>query len=139
MNMNDKHIDELIDRTLRREQELPEGLSERLELYIDRLDAADQKKQAKRIRMRTLYQLSGVAAAILLAVALFFQTGNMNTQPATADTFKTPEEAAFAAQEVLAFLSTQFNKGLDQVSEAKSEVEKVNGIVNKQFKDLDTE
>lgn len=137
--MNDKHIDELIDRALRREQELPEGLSERLELYIDRLAAEDQKKQAKRIRMRTFYQLSGVAAAILLAVVLFFQTENMNTQPTTADTFKTPEEAAFAAQEVLAFLSTQFNKGLDQVSEAKGEVEKVNGIVNKQFKDLDTE
>ncbi|MDR2969888.1 MAG: hypothetical protein LBV32_09860 [Tannerellaceae bacterium] len=137
--MNDKHIDELIDRALRQERELPEGLSERLEQYIDRLAGEDQKKQPKRIRMRTLYQLSGIAAAILLSVALFFQSEKMNMRPTTADTFNDPEEAAFVAQEALAFLSTQFNRGIDQVYEAKDEVEKVNGIVNKQFKDLDTE
>ncbi len=137
--MNDKHIDELIDRALREEQELPEGLSERLELYIDRLAAEDHEKQAKRVKIRALYWLTGVAAALLLGIALFFQTENMNMRPTTADTFNNPEEAAIAAQEALAFLSSQLNKGLDQVSEAKSEVEKVNEIVNKQLKDLDTQ
>jgi len=137
--MNDKHIDELIDQALREEQELPQGLSERLELYIDQLAIEDQQKQVKRVKMRALYWLTGVAAALLLGIALFFQTENANMRLTTADTFNNPEEAAIAAQEALAFLSTQLNKGLDQVSEAKSEVEKVNEIVNKQIKELDTQ
>ena len=137
--MNDKHIDELIDQALREEQKLPQGLSERLELYIDQLAIEDQQKQLKRVKMRALYWLTGVAAALLLGIALFFQTENANMRPTTADTFNNPEEAAIAAQEALAFLSTQLNKGLDQVSEAKSEVEKVNEIVNKQIKELDTQ
>lgn len=136
--MNDKHIEELIDQALRQEQDLPEGLSERLEGYLDGLAIEEHEKQAGRVRMRALYWLTGVAAALLLGIALFFQTENVNRPPTTADTFNTPEEAAVAAQEALAFLSTQFNKGLDQVSEAKSEVDKVNEIVNKQMKELDT-
>ncbi|MDF9830525.1 hypothetical protein [Parabacteroides sp. PF5-6] len=136
--MNDKHIDELIDRALREEQELPQGLSDRLEQYIDQLAAEDHQKQAKRVKMRTLYWMTGVAASLLLGIALFFPTESFNPRPTTADTFKSPEEAAAAAQEALAFLSLQLNKGLDQVSDAKGEVEKVNEIVNKQIKEVDT-
>lgn len=137
--MNDKHIDELIDRALRDEGQLPEGLSDRLEQYIDQLATGEQQKQARRIKMRVIYWMSGVAAALLLGIAVFFQTEQINMRPTTADTFSNPEEAAQAAQEALAFLSSQFNKGLDQVSEAQGEVDKVNEIVNKQFKELDTQ
>lgn len=135
--MNDKRIDELIDQALRDEKELPEGLSQRLEQYVDSLIEDDKAGKTVRLKRRSLYWLSGVAAAVLLGVVLFFQTENMQIpQPTTADTFTNPQEAALAAQEALAFLSTQLNKGIDQVSDAKEEVDKVNQIVNKQFNDL---
>lgn len=137
--MNDKHIDELIDRALRQEQELPEGLSERLEGYIDQLAAVEtHQKQTRHAKRRTLYWLTAVAASLFLGIALFFPTEEIHTRPTTADTFTDPEEAALVAQEALAFLSSQFNKGLNQVSEAQEEVQKVNAIVNTQIKEIYT-
>lgn len=41
--MNDKQIDELINKVLREDQMLPEGLSERLEQQIDTWAAAERK------------------------------------------------------------------------------------------------
>lgn len=131
--MNDKQMDELIDQALREEQALPEGLSERLESYIDRLDEAEKKVS---LRKRSVYWMVGVAASLLIGVALFFPVETIETKPATADTFTDPEEAAVVAGEALAFLSMQFNKGVNQLEEAKQEVERVNEIVNKQFKEI---
>ncbi len=134
--MNDKEIDELIDKVLHEEQELPEGLSERLEQYIEQLEADEKEQKSSLFRKRFLITISSVAAALLLGVAIFFQTERTNLQPTVADTFSDPYEAAEAAEKALAFLSTQFNKGVDQVSDAQLEIEKVNEIVNKQLKDI---
>jgi len=135
MHMNDKQIDELINKALAEEQALPEGLSERLEQYIDTLSAAEQQmKRHSVFRRRSFYWFSGVAAALVLAIALFFQTElSLPHEQATADTFSDPEEAALVAQNALAFMSQQFNKGLDHVAEAEQEMEKVNQILNKSF------
>ena len=43
-NMNDKNIDELINKALQEEQALPEGLSRRLEEQIDAWTATEEKK-----------------------------------------------------------------------------------------------
>lgn len=132
--MNDKQIDELINKALREEGELPDGLSDRLEKYIDNLAAKEKGQKVSMVRKRFIYWCSGVAAALMIGIALFFQTDNHYTKPTTADTFSDPREAAIAAHQALALLSTQFNKGLDQVSDAQQEVNKVNKIVNKQLK-----
>lgn len=137
--MDNKRIDEMIDQVLREEQELPEGLSDRLEQYIDQL-AAKEKRQKRTVgRKRALYWFGGVAAALLLGIAVFFQTEQAGLKPTTADTFSDPQQAAIAAQEALAFMSIQLNKGLDQVTEAHEEVNKVNDIVNKQLQDIQTQ
>lgn len=130
--MNDKEVDKLIREALRSEQELPDGLSDRLEQYIDQLAEEEKKKQKPPLmKRRSMYWLSGVAASFLLGVIFFFQAEK--AQPTIKDTYSDPYEAAIAAQDALAFLSTQLNKGLDQVSEAKEEVDKVNDIVVKQL------
>lgn len=67
-NMNDKNIDELINKALQEEQALPEGLSRRLEEQIDAWAATEEKKTRSSTRRRTLYWLSGVAASILLCI-----------------------------------------------------------------------
>ena len=66
MNMDDKKIDELINKALQEEQALPEGLSRRLEKQIDTWASTEEKKTRSLTRRRTLYWLSGVAATILL-------------------------------------------------------------------------
>ncbi len=131
--MNDKQIDELINQALREEQALPEGLSERLEQYIDTLaDREEETKKRSLFSRRSFYLVGSVAAAMLIGLALFFQT-EMNPKPTMADTFSDPEEAALVAQQALAFMSTQLNKGLAPVADAGKEINKVNEILNKQF------
>jgi hypothetical protein len=132
--MNNKEIDRLIRKALSDEHELPEGLSGRLEQHIDQL-AADEKKNISPARKRSLYWFSGIAATLLIGVAIFFQVEKQ--VPSTmADTFSDPREAAHVAQHALALLSIRFNKGLDQIAEAGEEVNKVNTIVNKQLEVL---
>ena len=113
--MDDKKIDELINKALQEDLALPEGLSERLERQIDFL--AQEEISPRVSRRRSFYWISGIAA------------------PVMADTFTDPEEAAVVAQNALAFMSRNLNKGLGQVNEASQEITKINKIVNKHLND----
>jgi hypothetical protein len=124
--MNDNELSRLLNEALH--IPLPKGLSERLEGRIDQW-ASKEKKQNRR---RLLYWATGAAAAIALAVGIFFPAAPQRQQ---ADTYSDPHEAAIAAEQALAFMSAQLNKGLDQVSSAQEEIEKVNEILNKHFKE----
>ena len=103
--MDDKRIDELINKALQEDLALPEGLSERLERRIDFL--AQEEVSPRVSRRRSFYWISGIAAAILGALFLIF----------------------------LAFMSRNLNKGLGQVNEAGQEITKINKIVNKHLND----
>ena len=61
--MDDKKIDELINKALQEDLALPEGLSERLERQIDFL--AQEEVSPRVSRRRSFYWISGIAAAIL--------------------------------------------------------------------------
>jgi anti-sigma-K factor RskA len=133
--MNDKQIDELIDRALSEEQKLPEGLQERLEQYIDTLAGRERQPEKKRsfsVR-RSFYLAASVAAALLIGVAIFFQTETARRPAVMADTFSDPQEAAIVAHQALAYMSTQLNKGLAPVAGAGKEIDKVNEILSKPF------
>lgn len=133
--MNDKQIDELINKVLHEDQALPEGLSHRLEQQIDAWAATEQKETPRSsFRRRSLYWLSGAAAAALLCVGIF-QLTEQNTAPPMADTYTNPQEAAQVAQKALALLSSNLNKGIDQMNDARQEMHKVNEILNKHLKD----
>ena len=123
--MDDKKIDELINKALQEDLALPEGLSERLERRIDFLAQEEVSPRVSR---------SGIAAAILGALFLIFTETN-RPAPTMADTFTDPEEAAVVAQNALAFMSRNLNKGLGQVNEASQEITKINKIVNKHLND----
>ena len=135
--MNDKDFDKLIQEALRSEQKLPEGLSERLESHIDQLAADEKKHKIYRIKKRSIYWFGSIAASLIIGVAIFFQVESRYTGPK--DTFSDPNEAAIVAQNALALLSTRLNKGLDQVSAAGEEVNKVNTILDKQFEALNAQ
>lgn len=61
--MDDKKIDELINKALQEDLALPEGLSERLERQIDFL--AQEEISPRVSRRRSFYWISGIASAIL--------------------------------------------------------------------------
>lgn len=133
--MNDKQIDELINKVLREDQTLPEGLSERLEQQIDAWAAAEKKETIRSsFRRRSLYWLSGAAAVALLCVGTF-QFVAPEKEHQLADTYTNPQEAAIAARKALAFMSVNLNKGIEQVNEAQQEMNKVNEILNIHLKD----
>ena len=134
--MDDKRLDEWIEKALQEDLALPEGLKERLEARIDRLAKEEKSVSLPRrssLRVRSLYWISGVAAAVLAAAFLIFSEPD-RPAPTVADTFTDPEEAAVVARHALAFMSKNLNKGLDEAREAGEEVAKINQIVNKHFK-----
>lgn len=135
--MNDKQIDELINKVIHEDQALPEGLSQRLEQQIDTWSDAGKKEMPRSsFRRRSLYWLSGAAAAIfLLCIGLSELTDPERTDRRLTDTYSNPQEAAAAAQKALAFLSSNLNKGIDQINDARQEMNKVNRILNKHLKD----
>ena len=132
--MNDKQIDELINKVLREEQALPEGISERLEQRID--------AWAIRRRHSLYYWWMGgaVAAVLLLCVGIFgVKDEGIGGEQPLVDTYTDPQEAAVAARKALAFISSNLNKGIDQVYDTRQEIDKVNRILNKQFKNKEDE
>ena len=135
--MNDKQIDELINKVLREDQMLPEGLSERLEQQIDTWAAAEKKETLRSsFRRRSLYWISGTAAAILLLCIGIAGLKDLETsKQQLADTYTNPQEAAIAAGKALAFMSSNLNKGIDQMNDAQQEINNVNRILNTHLND----
>ena len=133
--MNDKKIDELINKALQEEQALPEGLSRRLEEQIDAWAATEEKKTSSLTRRQTLYWLSGIASSILLCIGLFQYEASYQAHDRLSDTYTNPKDAAVAAEKALLLLSQNLNKGISQVDNAGQEIDKVNNILNKHLND----
>lgn len=135
MNMDDKKIDELINKALQEEQALPEGLSRRLEKQIDTWASTEEKKTRSLTCRRTLYWLSGVAATILLCISFLQYKSSYQAHDRLSDTYTNPKDAAAAAEKALLLLSQNLNKGISQVDNAGQEIDKVNNILNKHLND----
>ena len=137
MNMDDKKIDELINKALQEEQALPEGLSRRLEKQIDTWASTEEKKTRSLTRRRTLYWLSGVAASILLCISFLQYKSSYQSSTEHGSATLTPirRDAAAAAEKALLLLSQNLNKGISQVDNAGQEIDKVNNILNKHLND----
>ncbi|MDD3036471.1 hypothetical protein [Bacteroides sp.] len=137
--MDEKRIEELINKALREESSLPSGLSERLEQKIDLL-AKEEMRTGNRSstnrqllpRRKMFYWMGGIAAAILGAVLFVFtETDAFAVHPV--DTYTDPQEAAMAAQNALALMSANLNKGITKVNKTSGEIYKMNKIFNKQL------
>jgi len=109
---------------------VPEGVSERLEKSIMQMEVS--QKTIPR-RQTWYYWASSAAAVALLCIGLYF-TAREPSPPKMADTFNNPEEAALVAEQTLAYMSVQLNRGLDKVADAGQEFDKMNQIINKHLK-----
>jgi hypothetical protein len=102
------------------EAPIPEALEARLEAGLTaHIQAKAQTHSlSRRPKARIFYRLAGAAALLLLCWTLWTVH---RPAPQLADTYEDPIEAAMAAQEILALVSIQLNKGLAQWNEAKAE------------------
>jgi len=93
------------------------------------------KRKRRSVHLSADVPFTGVA---LLCIGIF-QFIAPEKEHQLADTYTNPQEAAIAAQEALAFLSVNLNKGIEQVNEAQQEMNKVNEILNIHLKDKQDE
>jgi hypothetical protein len=128
--MNDHQIDKIIDQALHEESALPEGLSSRLEQYIDALPPQAQTAPRRRPTRPAWRWLGGMAAALLVGITVFVATEQPRPKPVT-DTCANPQEAAIAAQKALTLVSFQLNKGMHQIALAGQELEKATQTIQK--------
>ena len=92
--MKEKELDQLIQQAIEQETELPEGLSQRLEQFVDKLPESSHKEVplSKRKRPALWVRYARIAAAIVVAVLFYYLPEDKETTPK--DTFSDPQEAA---------------------------------------------
>lgn len=128
MEKGKKNLDELLEQALAAEQELPEGLSARLERQIDAWEAAE--KRPKRLAgRRWIYWAGGIAASALLAIGIFRYNAYVEEQEISA---RELAEAQVAAQDALQMFFQNLNKGVTQMDNVAQNINKVNEVLNKQ-------
>ena len=131
--------EENVDEHLKKEQQLfrllhdsqiqiPADVSQRLEESITKM--AISSKKSLHSKRNWLYWISSAAAVVILCIGLFL-TFPKPAPSKMADTFSDPEEAALVAEQTLAYISVQLNKGLNIISDTGQEFDKVNQLLDK--------
>jgi hypothetical protein len=118
---------------------VPLDLNQKILTGIDR-----EEKKITRTRRISVYSLSGLAAGLLVVIALYvgyFRNGNSDMLAMT-DTYENPQEAYEEAKRTLAFVSAKLNTGagelkhVQQVSKVASDPLKSLSKINKGSKEL---
>jgi hypothetical protein len=120
---------------------VPEGLNQKILKVIDQQD-----KKVIRTRRITVFSLSGLAAGLLVVIALYvgyFKTDNpARLAHQMTDTYEDPQDAYEEARRTLTFVSTKLNTGTSElehvvhVSKTASDPLKSLSKINKGAKEL---
>jgi hypothetical protein len=112
---------------------IPEGFSERLEHQINSHIRKTGFTDVSRTKIKRLWIGTGsIAAAILLLTGIFFFHGESPVKKdAITDTYTDPQEAAAAAEKILALVSSKLNEGLSPLEKAKESIDKTNELLTK--------
>ena len=111
------------------EIEVPVDLEARLSATIDRLAAEESHGVSQRHSRRvTLWKVLAVAASvtIIIILALFLPVRDSHLQ--IADTFTNTRDAYLETEEVLLYVSSLMNKGVDKVSETQKNISALNTV-----------
>ena len=105
---------------------LPEGLEERLARNIDRRAAEEQRhRQPRTLRHPHLWRwAAGIAASLLLASAIGIRLYTQHHALAK-DTFNEPQLAYVEARRALHLFNAAFEKGEQQMEEARKATQEV--------------
>lgn len=116
---------------------VPSGLENRLDSLIDKLSAEEEKK-VSRNRKQLWIWIGSVAAtiALLFSATHYINNRSKEGQGLAIENIKTNEDekALEEAQKALILLSTNYNKGVSQLSMASASINKTTEILNKTLK-----
>ena len=118
---------------------VPEGLNQKILDVIDQ-----QEKKAVRTRRISVFSLSGLAAGLLVVIALYvgYFKADRPSRFAMTDTYENPQDAYEEARRTLAYVAAKLNTGTSelehvvQVSKATSDPLKSLSKINKGSKEL---
>lgn len=119
--------------------QVPGGLNQKILDVIDR-----QEKKVMRTRRISVFSLSGLAAGLLVVIALYvgFFRDDGSVKYAMTDTYENPQDAYEEAKRTLAYVSAKLNTGTSEleqvarVSKATSDPLKSLSKINKGTKEL---
>lgn len=125
--------DQALFRELAREEILvPEGLGNRLETLIDRLDGEEtQKKRRRHLSVRRMVGIAAMLCLLCSATVYWFSRPATPSAPTPRDTCATPEEAYWETQKALSALAYGLERGLQGMKTAEQTTEKAQSIINK--------
>jgi len=113
---------------------VPQGLENKIERLIDRLDQEERDSRVVTLkpepRRFDWKWITGIAASIVIVVSVCLFTIRDNNQ-LMADTYSNPEEAYVETQRALLLVSNKLNKGFEQVESAQKNLERTNKIIGK--------
>lgn len=115
--------------------EVPSELEAKLINLID--DLASNEENKKTARTRKLWTWVGSIAAgiaILIFAGIHFNNDQPTINPTMANISKEDQRKIEEAEKALLLLSSNFNKGVDQLSLVSTNLDKTNEILNKTLK-----
>lgn len=113
---------------------IPSDLELKLDNLIDNLNYEEEVKQHSK-KKHLWIQVGSVAAgvALLIFAGIHFTKEQNEMKPSTANIELDDQQKIEEAQKALILLSTNFNKGLDQVTMVSTNLDKANEILDKTF------
>lgn len=116
--------------------EIPPGLESQLSRMIDDKEKEEMQFFRKNRAKHNWRWISSVAASVVLLLGVsygIFSYQDAMQPHAPKDTFSNPEDAYKVLQTTLLEVSTDLNKGIDQLSETRKEIIKINIEVKDQI------
>lgn len=117
-------------------EHIPAGLADKLNRMIDEKADEEQRFFHRNKTKRNWYWVGGIAATLLLLIGIGYGTIYKKDmcQPTPQDTFSNPEDAYKALQATLIEVSTNLNKGIEQVEATRLDITKVNQEIKNEIK-----
>ena len=120
---------------------VPDDLNEKISASIDQVE-----RSATRTRRISVFSLSGLAAGLLVMIAVYLfyirtDSPSLLASQKMTDTFEDPEDAYEEAKRTLAYVSAKLNRGtseLEHVQQVRKTAEPLNSLskINKGSKEL---
>lgn len=121
-----------ISEALQQEMTPPEGLFERIEANIDKLDA-QQSRSIKLKRRYTLYSISAAAALLLILLTIEFTPKSIDSKYPTiiySEAVGSQQNAEQLVNKALKLFSHNINKGAQAIEKSNEEIQKTNQKIN---------
>ena len=114
--------------------EVPTGLEDKLNRMIDEKENEEKRFFHRNKTKRNWKWVGSVAASLLLLFGLGYGISNYrNNVEEPQDTFNDPQEVYKVLQATLVEISTDLNKGVDQMYDTKQEIKKIHKEIKKEI------